>query len=244
MMVRKGYCVELEVCNYDEIFDLQMTLNKARQQGVIPDILLLLEHQPCFTIGRNKDSLNHLLVNQEVLNEQHIKIFESNRGGDITYHGPGQIICYPIIALTGANKDVHAFARKMEELLIRTLNYFDILAVRKQEYPGVWVEDRKIGALGIAIRKWVTMHGVSLNVCPNLMHFSFIVPCGITSLGVTSMAQILDMVDSKAVRSQLRKEFEELFEIETELVSVDRIKEMVCGYAETSVVSCTSTQSR
>jgi lipoate-protein ligase B len=243
-MVRKGYCVELEVCSYDEIFRLQETLNRARQQGIVPDTLLLLEHQPCFTVGRKKGGLNHLLVNQGVLDEHHIKVFESNRGGDITYHGPGQLICYPIIALTGQHKDVHAFANKMEELLIRTLASFGILAMRKKEYPGVWVGDQKIGAIGIAIRKWVTMHGVSLNVCPNLTHFSFIVPCGITSLGVTSMAQILETVDSKAVRSQLRKQFEELFEIKTELVTVDRIKEMVYDYAETGVVSCSGTQSR
>jgi lipoyl(octanoyl) transferase len=243
-MVRKGYCVELEVCSYDEIFQLQETLNQARQQGIIPDTLLLLEHQPCFTVGRKKGSLNHLLVSQEVLEDHHIKVFESNRGGDITYHGPGQLICYPIIALTGADKDVHAFARKMEELLIKTLDSFGILAVRKQEHPGVWVENRKIGAIGIAIRKWVTMHGVSLNVCPNLRHFSFIVPCGIASLGVTSMAQILETVDSRTVRSELRKQFEELFEIETELVNVEQIKEVVSGDAKTNMVSCTGAQSR
>jgi lipoyl(octanoyl) transferase len=243
-MVRKGYCIELEVCSYDEILHLQEILNRGRQLGAIPDTLLLLEHQPCFTIGRKKGSSNHLLVNQKVLDEQHIKVFESNRGGDITYHGPGQLICYPIIALTGAQKDVHAYANKMEELLIRALASFGIAATRKKEYPGVWVEDQKIGAIGIAIRKWVTMHGISLNVCPNMTHFSFIVPCGITSLGVTSMSQILETVDPKAVRSQLRKQFEELFEIQTELVSVERIKEMVYSYAETSMVSCSGTQSR
>jgi lipoate-protein ligase B len=241
-MVRKGYCIELEVCSYDEILHLQETLNRGRQLGAIPDTLLLLEHQPCFTIGRKKGSSNHLLASQQVLDEQHIKVFESNRGGDITYHGPGQLICYPIIGLTGVHKDVHAYANKMEEVLIRTLACFGIAATRKKEYPGVWVEDQKIGAIGIAIRKWVTMHGVSLNVCPNLTHFSFIVPCGITSLGVTSMSRILETVDPRAVRRQLRKQFEELFEIQTELVSVERIKEMV-HYAETGMVSCSGTQS-
>lgn len=208
-----GLLLEFSAGDYVEISRLQETLQIKRHQGLIPDVVIMLEHKPCFTIGRS-GSRNHILVGDSVLERHGISVHETSRGGDITYHGPGQLICYPILALEGDDRDLHAYARKMEEVMIRTLATFDIEAERKPEYPGVWVADRKIGAMGIAVRKWITMHGISLNVCPDLEHFSFIIPCGIASYGVTSMAKILDSpINADTVMAELRKQFCAVFEM-------------------------------
>lgn len=230
-MRNKGYCLEPGICGYDEIYRLQGHLNEARQQSRIPDGVILLEHHSCLTVGR-AGGMDHIRAGEALLRRNNVQVHSVNRGGGITYHGPGQLVCYPIIALEGNRRDVHAFARRMEELLIRTLAAFGIQGMRKPEYPGVWAGDQKVGAMGIAIRKWVTMHGVSLNVCPDLNFFSWIVPCGIGQFGVTSMEQLIGFRDMDAVRQELRRQFEALFGLDLETVSPDRLKEMT-GYDET-----------
>ena len=237
-MYGQGYCIELGCSDYGEILDLQLRLNQARQRNEIPDTFLLLEHRPCLTIGR-KGGWNHILAGSSVLAAQNIKVFESNRGGDITYHGPGQLICYPVVALTGAERDLHAFARKMEEMLIRTLRQFGLASGRKARYPGVWIGDAKIGAMGMAVRKWVTMHGVALNVCPDLRHFDLITPCGISGLGVTSMQELTGMADMADVRRVLKRQLEGLFQIRLEDIGPDKIKEMTQNAAKTALADCT-----
>jgi lipoate-protein ligase B len=199
--------------DYMEIFQLQKDLLALKKQGLIPDVVIMLEHSPCFTIGRS-GSLDHLLVDNQVLSRKNITVHDTSRGGDITYHGPGQLVCYPIISLEGEQRDLHAYARKMEEVMIRTLSTFDIKAGRKQQFPGVWVGDRKIGAMGIAVRNWITMHGISLNVCPDLEHFSYIIPCGITSYGVTSMSEVMgEPIHVETVRNEMRKQFSAVFDM-------------------------------
>lgn len=226
-MQSKGYCLDLGKEEYGEIYLLQKQLNLARREGVILDTVLLLEHDQCFTIGR-KGGSDHILVGDDQLQMEDIKVYESDRGGDVTYHGPGQIICYPIINLKNHGSDVHLFARQMEEVLICTLDTFGIRAGRKQEYPGVWVGNAKIGAEGIAIQNWVTMHGVSLNVCPNLQHFSYIVPCGISQLGVCSMQQLLNTdIDIAQVKKEIRKQFCRIFNLHLDDIGLKKIKEMV-----------------
>ncbi|WP_434509678.1 lipoyl(octanoyl) transferase LipB [Desulfitobacterium sp. AusDCA] len=230
-MTRKGYCLELGTEEYEEIFTLQQELNQARRNGIIPDIVIFLEHHPCFTIGR-RGGFDHILVSKAFLEEQGIKVYETDRGGDITYHGPGQLVCYPILDLTGFERDVHLYARRMEETLIRTLNTFGIAAGRKKEYPGVWVESAKIAAEGIAVQHWVTMHGVALNISPDLNHFSFIIPCGISasSLGVTSMEKILGhTVDFAQVRKEMRHQLSEVMDLELEDVTLKNVKDMLEG---------------
>lgn len=212
---------------YGQIYLLQQQLNLARRENVIPDTVLLLQHEQCFTVGR-KGGFDHILVSDEQLQTEAIRVYESDRGGDVTYHGPGQLICYPIIDLKNHGSDVHLFARQMEEVLIRTLDAFGIKAGRKPEYPGVWVGNAKIGAEGIAVQNWVTMHGVSLNVCPNLNHFSYIIPCGITELGVCSMQQLLHTeVDIIQVRDEMCRQFENIFGLNLQDISLEKIKEMV-----------------
>ena len=153
-------------------------------------------------------------------------VYETDRGGDITYHGPGQLVCYPIIDLDDYGRDVHLYARRMEEVLIRTLKFFGIVAGRKTGYPGVWAGQSKIAAEGISVRHWITMHGTSLNVCPNMLHFSLIVPCGITEYGVTSMEEVLgEKVDIAEVRKQMRHQFSQVFEIQLEDIDLEELRE-------------------
>lgn len=210
--LKNAVWIDLGQSDYAAMFHVQQILHEKRKQGSIPDTVLLLEHTPCITIGSG-GGFEHLLADNSVLKKNGITVHRTTRGGDITYHGPGQLVCYPILALEGAERDLHAYARKMEEVMIRTVHAFGITAGRKAKYPGVWVGNAKIGAMGIAVRHWVTMHGIALNVCTNLHHFSFIVPCGITTNGVTSMTKVLGYpVDLSAVRREMRKQFSEVFQ--------------------------------
>ncbi len=204
--------VDFARCDYLKIYRLQRYLRARRQREEIPDLVIALEHFPCITLGRS-GGYHNLLADRGLLEEHGITVHETSRGGDITYHGPGQLVCYPILSLVGEGRDLHAYARKMEEIMIRTLQTFGIEAERKPEFPGAWVGGSKIGAIGIAVRKWVTMHGISLNVCPDLRHFSFIVPCGIASCGVTSMTEVLQRpVDINVVRKEMRRQFSKIFQ--------------------------------
>lgn len=228
-MKRQGYCLELGTMEYGAAFELQKKLFDARRQGSVGDIVIFVEHPPCYTIGRH-GGFDHILTSSEFLEAQGIKVYETDRGGDITYHGPGQIVCYPILDLKGFGRDVHRYAHLMEETLIRTLGTFGIKAGRHPDHPGVWVGTAKIAAEGIAIQHWVTMHGVSLNVCPNMMHFSFIIPCGISTMGVTSMAQLLGHdVDVNEVKQEMRKQFCQVFAIELQTVTLDQVMQLVEG---------------
>jgi lipoate-protein ligase B len=183
--------------DYQEVWDLQRELAAQRLAGAIPDTLLLLEHPPTLTFGRAADRA-HLLASPDTLAREDVAVIESDRGGDITYHGPGQLVGYPIVNLQDAphTPDLHAYLRNLEETLIRALAAFGIAADRFPGYTGVWVgrdtpHPEKIAAIGVRASRWITMHGFALNVNPDLMHFDFIVPCGIADYGVTSLARLL-----------------------------------------------------
>lgn len=209
----QGVWLEFSRRDYAEMAELQEALRARREMGVIPDVVILLEHTPCITIGRSGGRRN-ILADEAVLRRNGITVHDTPRGGNVTYHGPGQLVCYPILKLSGERRDLHAYARRMEEVMIRTLRAFGIESGRKPEYPGAWAGERKIGAMGMAVRKWITMHGVALNVCPDLTHFSFIVPCGIADHGVTSMVEVLGRpVDMALVRREMRRQFSEVFEM-------------------------------
>jgi len=175
---------------YADAWKLQQQLFAARQAHRIPDILLLTEHEHVYTMGKTADK-NHLLANDAELAERHIDTFNVDRGGDITYHGPGQLVGYPIIDLSSHYKDTHRYLRDVEETLIRTLADLGIDASRHPEYTGVWVGDEKIAAIGVKISRWITMHGFALNVSTDLRLFDRIIPCGIFHKGVTSIEKIL-----------------------------------------------------
>ncbi|MCX5779305.1 MAG: lipoyl(octanoyl) transferase LipB [Firmicutes bacterium] len=228
-MAARVLCLELGTEEYEQVFELQKQLNQARRNGTIPDIVIFLEHHPCFTIGRN-GGWDHILVSHEFLEAQGIRVYETDRGGDVTYHGPGQLVCYPILDLNGFGRDVHLYARRLEETLIRTLRSFGITSGRRKEYPGVWVEAAKIAAEGIGVQHWVTMHGVSLNISPDLNHFSLIIPCGISALGVTSMEKILaKKVDLALVRQEMRRQMSDVFGLVWEDVTLENLEEMLEG---------------
>jgi lipoyl(octanoyl) transferase len=166
--------------------ELQAQLVAQRQRQEIPDTLLLLEHEPVFTLGRNARRENVLFPDEE-LRARGFDVFESGRGGDVTYHGPGQIVGYPILDLAPDRQDVHRYVRDLEEVMIRTCADYGVTAGRVAGLTGAWVGSEKIGAIGVRIARWVTSHGFALNVANDLSPFDLIVPCGIRGRGVTSV---------------------------------------------------------
>jgi lipoyl(octanoyl) transferase len=204
---------ELGRMDYGAALGLQKRLEAERKAGLIPDQLLLVEHPHVITLGRNGQEAN-LLAGEEILTRAGISFYRTDRGGDITYHGPGQLVGYPIIDLREWRRDVGAYMRGIEQVLIDTLDEFGIAAGRIPKLTGVWVGERKIAAIGVHISRWVTSHGFALNVSTDLSYFQYIVPCGLTK-PVTSMAQLLPesrALDLDAVGRILISHFGRVFE--------------------------------
>ena len=197
---------------YGAALDLQKQFEAERKQGLIPDQLLLLEHPHVITLGRNARR-EHLLAGEELLARAGVSVYESDRGGDITYHGPGQLVGYPVIDLKDWKRDVGAYMRAIEQVIIDTLEAFGIAAGRIPKLTGVWVGERKIAAIGVHISRWVTTHGFALNVNTDLNFFQYIVPCGLTR-PVTSMAQLGVAADLPAVARVLAAHFGRIFDCE------------------------------
>ena len=182
--------------DYQAGLDLQRDLVEQRKRGEIDDQLLLLEHPDVITLGvRSRSDRSHILESDESLAERGVAVFETGRGGDVTYHGPGQLVGYPIIDLKPDRCDVHRYVRDLEEVLIRAVATFGIAAGRVDGLTGIWVgpagREAKLAAIGVRISRWVTSHGFALNVNTDLSRFGLIVPCGITDRGVTSMERLL-----------------------------------------------------
>lgn len=190
---------------YENGMRMQESLVERRQKDEIPDQLLLLEHPPVITMGRS-GSMGNVLASRELLESEGVRFFETTRGGDVTYHGPGQIVGYPIIHLGEGNRDVRKYVTNIEEVLIRTVADFGVTAARWEGRRGVWVGNEKIAAIGVRVARWVTSHGFALNVSTNLRHFDLITPCGIREGGVTSLERLtrrtipLDDVQNSIVR--------------------------------------------
>jgi len=196
---------------YREAWDRQLTLVEHRRSGACPDTLVLTEHNPVFTIGVRPGADQHLVWTEKVLASQGIEVVRTNRGGDITYHGPGQLVGYPIVSLQ-QHRDLHQYLRDLEEVLIRTVAHFGLTAERREGKTGIWIGTRKIAAIGVAVKSWTTYHGFALNVNPDLNHFAGIVPCGITDGTVTSLEQECpDPPLMGLVKSRLVLEFWALF---------------------------------
>ena len=181
---------QLGLVPYADGLRLQEEKVAARKAGIIPDMLLLLEHPRVITLGRNARREN-LLVSPQQLAAEGIDLIETDRGGDVTYHGPGQWVGYPILDLTRHRRDVAWYMRSLEEVLIRAAGDFGIRATRLEGAPGVWVGNRKLAAMGVHLSRWVTSHGFALNVNTDLDYFRWIVPCGLATKGVTSLAALL-----------------------------------------------------
>ncbi len=203
---------ELGRIHYGKAFELQQQLVAERKQGLIGDQLLLLEHPHVVTLGRN-GHMENLLAAPEILSRAGISFYPTDRGGDITYHGPGQLVGYPILDLRDWKRDVVGYVRAVEQVVIDTLADFGIVAGRIPKLTGVWVEDRKIAAIGVHISRWVTSHGFALNVNTDLTYFQYIVPCGLTK-PVTSMAQLGCAADLNEVARSLAGHFGRVFDCE------------------------------
>ncbi|MSQ15735.1 MAG: lipoyl(octanoyl) transferase LipB [Dehalococcoidia bacterium] len=184
LLLRPGFM------DYDEAWDLQGGLLAARHAGVIDDALVLLQHNHVYTMGRRATE-SHLLISEAEMKARGIALYYVDRGGDVTYHGPGQITGYPIIDLRKRGLDVHSYIRALERALIQVLADFGITGRQDAGYTGVWAEDEKIAAIGVRISRGITMHGFALNVDPCLSYFDGIIPCGIKDRGVTSIAKLL-----------------------------------------------------
>ena len=196
--------------DYSSALSLQRRLVEQRKQGLIPDQLPLLEHPHTITLGRN-GHLENLLANEELLARSGIAFHPTDRGGDITYHGPGQLVGYPILDLNEWRRDVGAYVRAIEQTLIDTLADFGILAARLEKLTGVWVDGKKIAAIGVHISRWVTSHGFALNVSTDLRYFQYIIPCGL-SKPVTSMAELGCSASREAVAEAVAAHFGRIFE--------------------------------
>ena len=188
---------------YKKTWNYQKELLKKRSNNEINDTLILVEHEPVFTLGKNADE-NHILQNCP----DNIKTYHIERGGDVTYHGPGQLVGYPILDLRNYKKSISWYMRSLEQVIIDTLFDYNITANRKKGLTGVWCNNEKIAALGVRVSRWITMHGFSLNIDPNLNHYKSIIPCGIFEHGVTSMSGVLNKtVDYEHVKKTIIKKF-------------------------------------
>jgi lipoate-protein ligase B len=204
---------------YREAFRWQTDLLARRISGDTGDTLLLLEHPPTITVGKS-GSAENILVSPAELASRGIALFFVDRGGDVTYHGPGQLVGYPIIDLKDKGRDLHRYIHDLEEALIRTLEDFGIRGGRDRSHRGVWVKRREIAAIGLRVSKWVTTHGFALNVDADLTPFSLINPCGFSDRGATSMAEVLGRgVSVAAVTERLLARFAEVFQLRLEVVS-------------------------
>lgn len=183
------WIVKLGTMSYAEALELQRSVAKDRISGAIPeDVLLLVEHPPVVTLGRSSKQKN-LMSSPEFLASRGVELFEVERGGDVTFHGPGQLVGYPVIDLKRHRQDLHWYLRQVEEVLIRTLSRYGISSERSTGYTGVWTGNRKIASIGVHTRDWVTWHGFALNVTTDLSYFDLIVPCGIEGVTMTSIAR-------------------------------------------------------
>ena len=198
---------------YADALALQRSLVEERRAGRIDDTLLLVEHPHVLTLGvRGDGGRSHILVTPEALESRGVEVHETGRGGDITYHGPGQIVGYPIIDLKPDRCDVHRYVRDLEDVLIRTAARYGIVGERVEGLTGVWVGREKLAAIGVRIARWITSHGFALNVNTNLEYFNLIVPCGIADRGVTSLERLLGRsVDPQEIEERIVANFDQVF---------------------------------
>jgi lipoyl(octanoyl) transferase len=236
---------ELGLIGYAEAYELQKRLVAGRKADATGDVLLLCEHTPVITQGRN-GKREHLLVSENVLRQRNVEFFETSRGGDVTYHGPGQLVGYPILQLGAIRKDVVWYVRMLEEVMIRTTAEFGITAQREEGKTGIWVagEEKeftqssqktqssqsgsiaaeKLGAIGVHISRWVTSHGFAYNVATDLRNFDLIVPCGIAGRKATSLEKLLGRaVKMEEVAPKLVRHFGDVFELEMKLGSREEL---------------------
>ena len=211
--------VDYQTKIFNKIIDQKLKNRKSVNKEITQNHLIFVEHPNVYTLGKSGD-INNLLLSKEDLEKKEIQFFNTNRGGDITCHGPGQIVCYPILDLDNFFSDIHKYLRYLEEVVIQTLNEFGIKSERSPDETGVWIEPkqisaRKICAMGIRSSRWVTMHGFALNINTNLGYFDHIIPCGIRGKAVTSLeVELGRKIELSEVKEKILIHFKALFEVE------------------------------
>jgi lipoate-protein ligase B len=226
---RELWTVPLGQLGYVEALELQRSLARDRISGAIPqDLLLLVEHPPVVTLGRSSKQ-KHLVASPEFLQSKGVDVFEVERGGDVTFHGPGQLVGYPIIDLKRHRQDLHWYLRKIEEALINSLADYGIPGERNTAYTGVWTRGKKIASIGVHARDWVTWHGFALNVTTDLSYFDLIVPCGIDGVMMTSIARELGLeaISMQDVRDRVTAKFADAFDLTAVITSRATLLETV-----------------
>ncbi len=220
------WVVRAGTMEYGVALSLQRSLLTARRSGLIDNVLLMLEHPPTYTIGRRLRASDHLLYGEETLTARGIQVYETDRGGDITCHAPGQLVGYTIFDIAAWYQDVFRYLRDLEEVIIRLLGVYGIESHRLEGITGVWVENRKVAALGIRVSWWIAMHGFSLNVHPDLTLYQGIVPCGIADREVTSIERILDRpLLMEEVQTHLLRHLGDVFEMSFEEMTLSELQQ-------------------
>ena len=212
----KGYIIDLGLMDYERAWDLQRHLWQKRVEGQVPNLLLLLEHPHVITLGR-RGNRSHLIASPEILDAMKIPIFHVERGGDVTYHGPGQMVVYPILDLKDYGYRLIRYVDQLEDVILRVLKSFAIEGRRDPSNRGVWVDREKIASIGVAIKQWVSFHGFSLNYETDLKYFDLINPCGLVGKKMTTMAKILgEKVSRESLVEKISFHFKEVFQREWE----------------------------
>lgn len=250
--VKTCHIVDLGLVRYSAAYELQKRIVAARKAGAIDDVFLLCEHPPVITQGRN-GKREHLLVSEHLLRQRSVEFFETSRGGDVTFHGPGQVVGYPILHLAALRKDVVWYVRMLEEVMIRTTNEFGLSAEREPGKTGVWVgtvknspdsplaTSEKIGAIGVHISRWVTSHGFAYNVSTDLRYFDLIVPCGIAGRKPTSLEKLLGRtVRASEVAPRLVRHFGEVYGLEMKPLARQELLEQLDQAEEVAPLAAVS----
>lgn len=208
---KKLSIIDLGRQSYNPVWDFQRELQRKRIDQQIPDTLIFVEHDPVYTIGKNGSDL-HVIASSTFLQTHGIEVVQVDRGGDVTYHGPGQLVGYPIFDLHQHKQSVSWYMRSLEEVFIEVLKQYNLQGERSEGYTGVWIKDEKITALGVRISRWVTMHGFAFNVSTDLSHFGGIIPCGIFHQGVTSLEKVLGhLVEMEEVKRLVVQAIKDVF---------------------------------
>jgi lipoate-protein ligase B len=215
-MTQRGFIIDLGLIDYKKAWDVQHDLWSRRVKGELPDLLLFLEHPHVITLGR-RGNRNYLIASQEVLNSMAIPIYHVERGGDVTYHGPGQLVVYPIVDLREYGYRLIRYVDQLEEVILLTLKDFGVEGKKDSLNRGIWVNGEKIASLGVAIKRWVSFHGLALNYKTDLNYFDLIHPCGLVGKKMTSMEKILgERVPRENLIEKISFHFKEIFKREWE----------------------------
>jgi len=225
---KKCLIIRAGLVDYSEALDVQKKILQLKmEERMVEDIVFFLEHPPTITIGK-KGSLDELLVNKVKLEEKGIFTCHIGRGGKVTYHGPGQLVGYPLLNLIDYGKDLHFYLRNIEEVIIRTLKEFGVETQRKKGLTGVWVQNKKIASIGVQVKRWISMHGFALNVNCDLGYFNLIQPCGMKSGIMTSLVNILgNKIKLEDVEENMIINFAKVFMVKTEKISFHQLKEKI-----------------